>query len=174
MAFQIAVPRRTLLVLSGPAGCGKSTFAERRFAPPTVIVSSDACRAMVSDDVHNQQVHRETFDLFHYIIYKRMSLGRFTVADSTALQQFARRRLLDQAHRSGYAACLLIFNISPETCLARDLQRPRSVGEAVIRYHADLLQKTLLLAPQESWDQQYVLDEDEMDEAEIEVIDPVS
>jgi predicted kinase len=173
MALMIAVPRRTLLVLCGPAGCGKSTFAGRRFAPPTVIVSSDTCRTMISDDVTNQQVHRETFDLFHYIIYKRMSLGRFTVADSTALQQFARRRLLDQAHRSGYFACLLIFNISPETCLARDSLRPRSVGEAVIRYHADLLQKTLLSAPQEGWDSLYVLGEDTMDEAEIDVVDSV-
>jgi len=57
------------------------------------IVSSDYCRAMICDDVNNQQVNRDTFDLFYYIIQKRMFLGRFTVADSTALQSEARRKL---------------------------------------------------------------------------------
>ena len=46
--MQITVPRRTLLVLSGPAACGKSTFAARRFLL-TQIVSSDICRAMVGN-----------------------------------------------------------------------------------------------------------------------------
>ncbi len=166
---KISVPRRTLLVLCGPAGCGKSTFAARRFLP-TEIVSSDACRAMISDDDTNQGVNYETFNLFHYIINIRMRLGRFIVADSTALQPFARRRLLDQAHRSGYIACLLIFNVSLETCRARDRLRPRSVGEQVLQYHFGLLQQTRPAAPQEGWDQLYVLDEQTMESAQIEII----
>src|SRR5437879_13153007 len=88
----ITIPRRTLLVLCGPAGSGKSTFAAQRFAS-TTIVSSDYCRAMICDDENNQQVNRDTFDLFYYIIQKRMYLGRFTVADSTALQTEARRQI---------------------------------------------------------------------------------
>ncbi|HYB00582.1 MAG TPA: AAA family ATPase, partial [Ktedonobacteraceae bacterium] len=88
----ITIPRRTLLVLCGPAGSGKSTFAAQRFAA-TTIVSSDHCRAMICDDENNQKVNRDTFELFHLIIQKRLSLGRFTVADSTALQPDARRKL---------------------------------------------------------------------------------
>src|SRR5712691_10360740 len=80
MPMTIDLPRRTLLVLCGPAGSGKSTFAARRFKA-TMIVSSDRCREMICDDVSNQQVNRDTFDLFYYIIRKRMYLGRFTVAD---------------------------------------------------------------------------------------------
>jgi len=167
MAANITIPRRTLLVLCGPAGCGKSTFAAQRFLR-TEIISSDACRAMICDDETNQGVNRETFNLFHYIIEKRLSLGRFTVADSTALQPFARRRLLDQARRAGYNACLLIFNVSLETCLARDRLRARSVGEQVVQYHFGLLQKTLIDAPGEAWDMLFVLDEDEMEMVEIE------
>jgi len=55
------------------AGSGKSTFAAQHFIP-TNIVSSDYCRAMICDDVNNQQVNRDTFDLFYYIIQKRMFL----------------------------------------------------------------------------------------------------
>ena len=169
MTIKITVPRRTLLVLCGPAGSGKSTFAAQRFIP-TSIVSSDDCRAMICDDEANQQVNRDTFDLFHYIIQKRMYLGRFTVADSTALQSFARRKLREQARRSGYHACLLIFNTPIEVCLERDKLRPRMVGELVIARHNDLLQKTLLDAPSEGWKQVHVLGVGDMD-AKIEVVE---
>ena len=162
MALKIQVPRRTLLVLCGPAGCGKSTFAAQRFGAST-IVSSDHCREMICDDVTNQQVNRDTFDLFYYIMRKRMYLGRFTVADSTALQPEARRQLRELAQRYGYFTCLLIFDIPAEVCLQRDRQRERRVGDAVIAYHAGLLKQALVDAPQEGWNQSHILHENEMD-----------
>ena len=158
----IDLPRRTLLVLCGPAGSGKSTFANRRFGA-TMIVSSDHCREMICDDVSNQQVNRDTFDLFYYIIRKRMYQGRFTVADSTALHQEARRQLLELARRYGYLTCLLIFNISAATCAERNARRERRVEEQVMPYHARLLQQALLDVPHEEWDRVYVLGEDDMD-----------
>ena len=169
MTIKITVPRRTLLVLCGPAGSGKSTFAAQRFIP-TSIVSSDYCRAMICDDETNQQVNRDTFALFDYIIQKRMYLGRFTVADSTALHAAARRKLRALSRRSGYYGCLLIFNTPLEVCLARDKLRQRMVGEQVIAYHFDLLQRALLDAPSEGWEQAHVLGADDMD-AEIEVME---
>jgi predicted kinase len=163
----IRLPRRTLLVLCGPAASGKSTFAKRRFGE-TTIVSSDYCRALICDDAANQQVNRDAFDLFYYIIRKRMFLGRFTVADSTALYSDARRRLREMARMQGYLACLLIFNMPASTCLQWDRQRERVVGEAVVDYHARLLQQTLIDVPGEGWDQTYLLGEADMD-AQIEV-----
>jgi predicted kinase len=169
MAVTITIPRRTLLVLCGPAGSGKSTFATKRFLP-TEIVSSDACRAMIFDDETNQDANREIFNLFHYIIDKRLRFGRFTVGDSTALLPFARLRQLDLARRYGYNACLLIFNVSLETCLARDRLRTRSVGAGVVQYHMGLLRQTLIEAPGEGWDMLFVLGEDDVDEARVEII----
>ena len=167
MTIKITVPRRTLLVLCGPAGSGKSTFAAQRFIA-TSIVSSDYCRAMICDDENNQHVNRDTFDLFYYIIQKRIYLGHFTVADSTALRSDTRRRLRSQSRQSGYYGCLLIFNTPPEICLARNRLRSRNVEEQVIPYHAGLLQQTLLDAPNEGWEQVHVLGVDDMD-TQIEV-----
>jgi predicted kinase len=158
----ITIPRRTLLVLCGPAGSGKSTFAAQRFAE-TTIVSSDHCRAMICDDENNQSVNRETFELFHLIIQKRLSLGRFTVADSTALHADARHKLRDLSRHFGYSGCLLIFNIPPEVCLKRIKNRSRLVEERVISYHAGLMQRALLDAPQEGWEMIHILDEQDMD-----------
>jgi protein phosphatase len=163
----IKVPPRTLLALCGPACSGKSTFAAQRFMP-TMIVSSDFCRALICDDVANQNVNRDTFDLFYYIINKRLFQQRFTVADSTALYQEARFKLLDLAHRHNYATCLLIFNIPEAVCFERNQSRERKVDAAVMPYHAKLLRQTLLDAPNEGWHQVYVLGENDMD-AVIEV-----
>ncbi|HLI06868.1 MAG TPA: AAA family ATPase [Ktedonobacteraceae bacterium] len=164
----IKLPRRTLLVLAGPAGSGKSTFARKRFIP-TMIVSSDYCRALVSDDENNQHVNRDAFDLFYYIIHKRMFQGRFTVADSTALQPEARRRLLDLAHRHGYLTCLLIFNVPEQISRVRNLQRERKVEEQVHGYHAGLLQQTIQLAPTEGWNRLYILSPEQIDAVTIEI-----
>ncbi len=114
----IALPQKTLIVLCGPAGAGKSTFA-RKFVElhqaqgckPTSIVSSDYCRAMICDDETNQQVNRDTFDLFYYIIRKRLFQGRLTIADSTALQANARQHLIEIVRRYQYHSCLFVFNM---------------------------------------------------------------
>ncbi len=158
----ITIPHRTLLVLCGPAGSGKSTFAAQRFSA-TTIVSSDHCRAMICDDENNQKVNRDTFELFHLIIQKRLSLGRFTVADSTALQQDARHKLRELSRHFGYFGCLLIFNIPPEVCLEHNKSRNRLVDEHVIPYHAGLLQRTILETPYEGWEQIHILGEQDMD-----------
>jgi protein phosphatase len=168
MSTIIKVPRRTLLVLCGPAGSGKSTFAAQRFRAST-IVSSDHCRELICDDVTNQHVNRDTFDLFYYIINKRMYNGRFTVADSTALQSEARHRLRELARRHGYLACLLIFNVPATVCLQRNQKRTRKVEEYVIPYHARLLQQTLLDGPNEGWDQIHVLEEGDVSDAKVEI-----
>lgn len=168
MPVFMSVPRRTLLVLCGPAGSGKSTFAVQRFGR-TTIVSSDECRALICDDVTNQQVNRDTFDLFYYIIQKRLFNGRFTVADSTALQPETRHRLRDLARQRGYLACLLLFNVPTLVCLERDEMRERKVGSQVIAYHAGQLQQTLSAILQEGWDRIYILDEEHGD-AVVEVV----
>jgi len=80
----IILPPRALVVLVGGSGAGKSWWARRHFLE-TEVVSSDRCRALVSDDEADQRVNREAFAVFYSIVRQRLSLGRLTVADSTAL-----------------------------------------------------------------------------------------
>jgi protein phosphatase len=166
------IPRQTLIVLCGPAGSGKSTFAhrfvERHYAQgcrATTIVSSDYCRALICDEVTNQQINRDTFDLFYYIIQKRMFQHSLTIADSTALIPEARHRLVEMARRQQFTPCLVVFNMSLQTCIARDREadRGRVVGEQVIAYHIKQLQRALREIPHEGWNKIYILDDQHSD-----------
>jgi protein phosphatase len=168
----LVIPRQTLIVLCGPAGSGKSTFAqrfvERHYAQgcrATTIVSSDYCRALICDEVTNQQINRDTFDLFYYIIQKRMFQRSLTIADSTALTPEARHRLVEIARRQRFMTCLVVFNMPLQTCIARDREtaRGRVVGGQVIAYHIKQLQRALRDIPHEGWDQIRILDDQHAD-----------
>jgi len=79
------VPDKSLVVLIGVSGSGKSTFAEQKFGPYEVI-SSDFCRALVSGDENNQAVSAEAFEVLHFIAGKRLAAGHLTVIDATHVE----------------------------------------------------------------------------------------
>jgi len=157
----ISLPRTTLLVLCGTPGCGKSTFASRYFKN-TMIVSSDQCRFLVSDSETNMAASREAFKLFRFTIERRLSLGRFTVADSTAITRRARGELLHIGRKYGFNVTLLIFNIPEETCLARNAGRDRRVIRPVIARMQKMLQQTLQVAHKEGFDNVHVISEKDL------------
>ena len=161
---KIVIPRNTLVMLCGPAGCGKSTFAANHFLP-TQIVSSDDCRAMVCDDPTNQSVSGHAFDLMYFIIEKRLRLGRLTVADATNLKREDRKPVIKIARSFGFNSAALVFNIPLELCLARNRARTRVVPEDALRAQYDLLVNTLRTIRQEGFDYVYVLDEIAQSEA---------
>src|SRR5215467_1799467 len=94
--MRITIPNLSLVALIGPSGSGKSTFARKHFLP-TEVLSSDACRAMVSDVESNQAVTKEAFEVLHFVAAKRLALGRLTVIDATNVQREARQPLVTLA-----------------------------------------------------------------------------
>ncbi len=165
----IEITPRTLLILVGVAGSGKSTFV-RRFFPDTAIVSSDRCRAMLADDERDQSVSAAAFEIFHLIIDKRLGLGRTTVADSTALRSESRRTLRDSAHQHHAAAVVIAFDVAEETARLRDRDRAqRSVGAAVISSQSQRFRDALPNLDHEGMDAVYILSEADLDEAEIHI-----
>lgn len=154
----IIIPRNTLVVLCGPAGCGKSTFAAKHFLP-TRVVSSDDCRARVSDDPTNQAVSGHAFDLMHFIIEKRLYLSRLTVADATNLKREDRRPLIKIARRYNFNTAAIIFDIPLDLCLARNRARERVIPEVALIAQYELLLKTLRAIDREGFDYVYALDE---------------
>lgn len=73
--------------------------------------------SLIQHDVGNdQQVNRDAFDLFYYSIRKRMFLGRFTVAERTALHPDARRTLREMARMQGHLALASVYRMDASYC----------------------------------------------------------
>ncbi|MFA4886502.1 MAG: AAA family ATPase [Desulfotomaculaceae bacterium] len=154
----ISLPRTTLLVMCGVPGCGKSSFAARYFRD-TMVVSSDRCRSLVSDSETNISASREAFKLFRFTIERRLSLGRFTVADSTAITPVARRELLQLGRKHGFNVTLLVFDLPEQICLARNSGRDRRVTGKAITGMQKMLRRSLKVVHKEGFDQVRVITE---------------
>jgi predicted kinase len=136
--MEIRVPENSLIQLCGAPGCGKSTFAHRYFLP-TQVVSSDRCRQMVCDDVHNMRVNKETFSLVRHIVRLRLSLGRLTVVDATSLRWVYRSEMQALAREYGFHTVLILLDMPLSRCLEQNRNRDRQVDPGVIeKYHQQL------------------------------------
>lgn len=156
---EIVIPRNSLVVLCGPAGSGKSTWAANHFSP-TQVVSSDECRALVFDDPSNQSISAHAFDLMHFIIEKRLSLERLTVADATNLKREHRRTLIHIARRFHFNAVAIMFDVPVETCLVRNSARHRKVPQDALLNQHELLSRTLRTIDTEGFNKVYRLNEE--------------
>lgn len=165
----IRVLRPSIIVLCGPAACGKSTFALRHFRPPQVI-SSDACRALVCDDERNQRYNSQAFALVDFLLCQRLSLNRLCVVDSTALAPAARKSLLETGRRFRVQVVIFMFHIPLARCLERDRQRQRSVGQKVIEEHYHLFEQALASVAGEGYDRIEVLQEEDLQSVRIEIL----
>src|SRR5580704_15755506 len=141
--MQIEIPNLSLVVLIGPSGSGKSTFARRHFRP-TEILSSDACRAMVSDEENDQSVTKDAFELLRFIAGKRLALGRLTVIDATNVQPEARKPLVELARQYHCLPVALVLDLPEKVCQERNRLRPdRAFGPHVIRNQTSQLRRSL-------------------------------
>ncbi len=165
--MRIVIPNPSLVILCGPAGSGKSTFAGRHFSE-TAVVSSDRCRAMLADDEASMRASRDAFALFHQIIEGRLRYRRLAVADSTALNPDARRELRRIAHRYRMPVAIIVFDVPEATCVRWDARRGRRVGRAVIHRQGLQLQDALRWIPGEGYDQIAVLAEEDVTNAQVE------
>ncbi len=131
MDITLTIPKRSLVVLIGLPGSGKSTFARRHFWESS-IVSSDACRRLVSDSEINQVASQQAFEVMATILAKRMELGRLVVADAMHLRPGVRQDWLAVARQHGYPAYAIVLDVPAAVCIKRDAGRARRVGAEVI------------------------------------------
>ncbi len=137
--MEIVVPHLALVVLVGTAGAGKSTLAARHF-PPTEVVSSDACRALVADDPADQAASDDAFEVLHLIVARRLARGRLTVVDATNVRPSSRAPLVALATEHHVPAIAVLLDLPPRIAAARDGARgPGAVGPAVRRAQRALL-----------------------------------
>src|SRR5919109_42740 len=120
--MEIKIPKLSLVVLIGPSGSGKSTFARKHFLP-SEILSSDFCRALVSDEENNQAATKDAFEVLHFIAAKRLAAGKLTVVDATNVQPEARKPLVALARQYHVIPVALVLNLPDRVCQDRNKQR---------------------------------------------------
>ncbi len=167
-ARTIRLVRPSVVVLCGPAACGKSTFAARHFRP-TQIISSDRARALVSDDERDQRFQAQAFSLVHSLIDLRLGINRLCVVDSTALTPQARANLLELARKRQVPCVAIIFDVPLEKCLERDASRERTVGRAVIEKQYQLFEQARAAIKQEGFSEVIELRDEEMAAVDLEI-----
>jgi protein phosphatase len=163
----IKIPKLSLVVLVGPSGSGKSTFARRHFRP-TEILSSDACRGMISDNENDQTVTNEAFEVLHFVAAKRLALGRLTVIDATNVQPEARKPLVELARRYHFLPVAIVLYLPEKVCQERNRGRPdRDFGPHVIRNQKSQLRRSLRGLQREGFRHVFLLETPEEVEAAI-------
>src|SRR3954452_17311673 len=163
--MHIAIPKLSLVVLISPSGSGKSTFARKHFLP-TEVLSSDACRGMVSDDDNNQAVTNEAFEVLHFVAAKRLALGRLTVIDVTNVQPEARKPLVALARQYHCLPVAIVLNLPERVCQERNQSRDeRSFGPHVVRQQHSQLRRSLRGLRREGFRHVFVLESPEEVEA---------
>ncbi|WP_298344747.1 polynucleotide kinase-phosphatase [Ferrimicrobium sp.] len=153
----LRLPDLCLVVLVGVSGSGKSTFAAQHFLR-TEVVSSDFCRALVSDDENDQSATKAAFDVLDYIVEQRLELGKLTVVDATNVQVEARKSLIDLARRHHVLAVAIVLDMPIDLCVARNGARmDRQFGPHVLRNQSSQLQRSLRRLRREGFHRVYHL-----------------
>lgn len=174
---RIEVGPRTLVVLVGPPGAGKSTWARRHFQW-SEIVSSDMFRMQLTDDANDMSVTREVFQLVDRVAHARLRHGRLTVLDSINGRPARRRKLVQLAHQLNSRAIAVSFQLPLEVCVSRDREREgRTLGtDTIARIWHDVL-RDLANIDQEGFDSVFSFkSDDDADRTAVErlALDPAS
>lgn len=166
----LTIPELSLVVLIGPSGCGKSTFARRHFKP-TEVLSSDAFRALVSDDENDQSSTDDAFAALHFVAARRLARAKLTVVDATNVQPEARKPLVALAREFHVLPVAIVLDLPERVCFDRNRFRSdRDFGPHVIRNQRSQLQRSLRGLGKEGFRHVHILSsEEEVDAAAIEL-----
>lgn len=128
-----------LIVTKGLPGSGKSTWAEKYVleheAGTVVRVNRDSLRDMLhAGRWKGNKTEAFTREMRDRVVHAALNSGRDVIIDDTNLSPKTMADIERLANSPQYTLEIKDFTDVPlETCIKRDLQRTKSVGEAVIR-----------------------------------------
>lgn len=163
----ISIPECCLLLLVGASGCGKSTFAHQHFSP-SEILSSDAFRAIISDDELNQEASADAFQLIREAAAMRLRRRLLTVIDATNLEAEHRREMVSLARDCYANAVAIVFDVPEAICHLRNDSRHRPRPRGVIHRQVRRVGEAMRGARRERFTHVFRVGSDALSEVTIE------
>jgi alkanesulfonate monooxygenase SsuD/methylene tetrahydromethanopterin reductase-like flavin-dependent oxidoreductase (luciferase family)/predicted kinase len=145
------VPDPALIVLIGPSGSGKSSWAEQRYRQEE-IVSSDRLRALVGSGEHDLDASETAFDILDRIVAARVGRHLTAVVDTIGFDTARRHRHRQVASEAGMPAVAVLFETPENLCRTRNRMRQRPVPAAVLTGQFRRLREVRAELEKEGWD----------------------
>jgi predicted kinase len=125
-----------VIIMKGLPGSGKSTWAKQKVAEnPNAYkrISKDDLRDMLDNGVHSNDAEKFILGTRDALIMISLHAGKHVIVDDTNLAAKHEDRIRQIVKGMAEVRIQDFTDVPIETCIARDLNRSRSVGEAVIR-----------------------------------------
>jgi len=126
-------PNGTLIILCGPPGSGKSTYASHLqhcyYCP---VVCPDDIRQELTGDASDQTHNTEVFDTVYKRLIYYLQCGYSVVYDATNCRPNYRTKILSVVKDLAKKVVCIIFTTPIAECIKRNAERDRKVPDSVI------------------------------------------
>ena len=127
----IEIPSPCLVVLVGPAGSGKTTWAAEHLREH--VVSSDELRRLVGDADHDLRASADAFAVLDDVVARRMRRKLTTVIDSLGTDPARRETWRRMAAAHDVACVAVVFDVPASQLRRQNAARAKRVPDDVIR-----------------------------------------
>lgn len=155
-SIDFEIPDFSLIVLIGPAGSAKSTFAARWFTQAEVVSSNDRAGA-VSDADGQQPVSADASDAVRDTVEERLKRRQLTVIVAANLTASERKQWIEIAHRWHAPPVAIVLDPDVKVCTARDSDWISPDFDAVALRTASEIRKCLRGLQREGFGQVWIL-----------------